>query len=322
MNKKIKLFAFAFLSFLLFTSIGADDLAESSKNQISILDEKILEYNKQFLKDNKEFVLKEQTITKKEPLGDDSRWIVYTLELQVVEKKTNRQGVIPYFLFSNGQYITTLMTNLDTNKRYGEISQTKQSKEAKQPKEELSEEDKERAKFEKEFVLEPRYFTKWRFIAGKHPAKTKVAIFSNPLCTHCVKVLPILIDEISKRDDIALYYFNVPMDDIFPTSTTVIQAIEASKKFGVKDSELKIYKANLENFYDTQKTTNKKVALDAVNEVLGTKITFADLQDMNVTKRVANDSLVKDRVQVLSTPTILINGSHLNAKEKLIDLLK
>jgi thiol:disulfide interchange protein DsbC len=314
MKKILAPLTYTLASIFLTSSLVAKDL-KNSVASIS-LDNKILDYNKKILSFNPEFELKNQTILKKEQIGNDKNWFAYTLDLFIVQKETNKEIRTPYFLFSNGEYITTTMINLNTNERYGDdiLKSMKQ-------KEQL-EREKVRTDFENKFTLNQNYYTKDRLIAGNPNGKIKIAVFSDPLCVYCIKNVPAIINEIAKRDDMALYYFNFPLDSIHPTSQTVIRAIEASKKLGIKDGEAKVYKANMENFYDVYRTNDKQIALDSVNKILETKLTLADLDSIEINERIKSDIEIANEAKIEGTPSILFNGSFVNSREKLFEALK
>lgn len=330
MNKILKITSCGLLSILSIASLHGKEVVVQAK-EISILntqktaniDNKVLDYSeKKIAEINPYFKLKKQIITKKEKLGNDPKWIIYNIDLEIIDQKTNKEIKTPYLLFSNGEYITTTMTNLNTQEKLNAQEKRDNNVQNIKQKPEPLLKDKERIKFENNFLLESRFYTKKRFIAGNNNAKTKIAIFSNPLCESCVKTTPIIIEEISKRDDVGLYYFNVPLESLYPTSKIVIQAIEAAKKIGIENAELKIYKANLSNFYNIYKTKDSKIALNAINEVLGTNLTLTDLNEQDVVKRLYNDMAIVTTAKIIGTPTILINGSYVDANEKLLEILK
>lgn len=315
MLKSIKFTTITLSLIILSLSLNAKD-ANIVTNSTIDLDKKILDYNKKMMDFNPNFKLLNQKIIKKEKLGADKNWFAYTLDLEITEIASKKEIKTPYFLFSNGEYFTTTMINLNTNERYGDaFIKSLQDKQQ-------STQQQIRSDFENKFVLNKDYYTKERFIAGNPDAKIQVAIFSDPLCVYCIKTVPMIIEEVAKRNDIALYYFNFPLDSIHPTSQTIIKAIEASKKLGIKDPELKIYKANLENFYDVYKTKDAQTALYTVNKILDTKLTLTDLDAKDIKNRIDADIKIGVESDIQGTPSILFNGSYVNAREKLLDIIK
>ncbi len=277
----------------------------------------VLDYNKKTIEKNKSYQLVSQDVKKEEPLGEKSDWVAYTLDLEVLDKTSNKTIKTPYFLFSNGQFITTSMVDMKTGILYGaEIIRKAQE-------EKMQSQNKERADFENSFILDSKHYTDDRLIAGNKNAKTKVVVFSDPLCVYCIKMAPQIIEDIKARDDIALYYFNFPLDSIHPTSRVVMQAIELAKKQGVKDAEYLVYKANLEKFYDVYRTTDSKIALDAVNKILSTKIKIDELEkDADINARLQEDIMIALGAKIQGTPAVLFNGSYIQSREKLTQFLK
>ena len=196
---------------------------------------------------------------------------------------------------------------MNTGARYGEDEQRVKAA-------------KKRAEFEKSFRLPNDYYAKNHLIAGNHNAKAKVVVFSDPLCVFCIKNVPSIIESIKGRDDIALYYYDFPLD-MHPTAKTVIKAIVKAKKDGIKDVELKVYKANYEKFYNVYNTKEPQKALDVFNKIFSTKYTLEQIDTPEATEHIESDIFRGMEANVQGTPTVAFNGSFKDSRKNLKNFL-
>jgi len=294
MNKLIKLSLIATFSTSLFA--------------MSAIDTKVIKYQKNAINQNPAYKLHTLKLIKKEALDSKNMWNAYKLELDITQKSNNKRFKAPMIVFSNGKYITNEMVDMNTGARYGED-------EAKVIA------AQKREKFEKSFKLPNTYYKKDHLIAGNHNAKTKVVIFSDPLCVFCIRNAPKIIKQIKGRTDIALYYYDFPLD-MHPTSKTVIKAMHKAKQDGIKDVALKIYEANYEKFYNVYKTSDSKQAIDAFNTIFNTKYTLKDIDTKEANKFLQEDIKAGLDANVQGTPTVSFNGSFHNSRVKLSEFLQ
>ena len=270
---------------------------------MSLVDKKIIDYQKNMIKQNPAYTLHSLKLDKKEPLDKKGTWNAYKLKLDITQIANKKRFTAPVIVFSNGKYISSELINMDTGLRYGENEQ--RVKAAKQ-----------RAEFEKTFVLPDSYYKKDHLIAGNHDAKTKVVVFSDPLCVYCIKSAPDIIKSIKDRKDIALYYYDFPLD-MHPTAKTVIKAMIKAKQDGVKNVVLEVYEANYENFYNVYREKDPKAAIDAFNEIFDTKYTVKSVDTPKINKHLQEDIVSGINANVQGTPSIIFNGSYLNSRSKL-----
>ena len=294
MSKLIKLSLIATLSTSLFA--------------MSAIDTKVINYQKNAINQNPAYKLHNLKLIKKEALDDKNMWNAYKLELDITQKSNKKRFKAPMIIFSNGKYITSEMINMDTKARYGED-------EAKIIA------AQKREKFEKSFKLPDTYYKKDHLIAGNHNAKTKVVIFSDPLCVFCIRNAPKIIKAIKKRDDLALYYYDFPLD-MHPTAKTVIKAMHKAKQDGIKDVALKVYEANFEKFYNVYQIKDSKKAIEAFNKIFNTKYTLSDIDTKEANKILQEDIKAGLAANVQGTPTVSFNGSFYNSRVKLNEFLE
>jgi hypothetical protein len=274
---------------------------------MSSIDKKIVDYETNMIKQNPAYILHSVKLKSKEPLDAKAIWNAYKFKLDITQKSNNKRFDAPIIVFSNGKYITNEIIDLDTGLRYGE-------------KEQREEAAQKRASFEKTFVLPDSYYKKDHLIAGTHNAKNKVVLFSDPLCVFCIQSVPDIVNSIKGRKDIALYYYDFPLD-MHPTAKIVIKAMIKAKKDGIKDVELQVYEANYENFYNVYRQRDPKAAIDAFNEIFDTKYTVQSVNTTKANQHLENDILSGLEANVQGTPSIVFNGSYLNSRAKLKALL-
>jgi thiol:disulfide interchange protein DsbC len=279
----------------------------TSLYSMSTTDKNIIEYQTQVIKHNPAYDLHSLKLEKKEPLDTNGAWNAYKLQLDITQKSDNKRFKAPMIVFSNGKYITNDLIDMTTGQRYGEAEQRAIA------------EDKRKA-FEKSFTLPNSYYKKDRLIAGNHNAKNKVVVFSDPLCVYCIQSVPTIIKGIKNRKDVALYYYDFPLD-MHPTAKTVIQAMIKAKEDGIKDVELQVYEANYENFYNVYREKDPKAAIDAFNEIFDTEYTVQSVNTKSINKHMQEDIISGIEANVQGTPSVNFNGSFLNSREKLNSFL-
>ena len=270
---------------------------------ISSLDKKVLDYQENAIKQNNAYILHTLKLEKKEPLDDKNLWNAYKLQLDLTQKDNNKRFQTPMIVFSNGKYISNEMIDMSTGQRYGEAEQQSKSRQ-------------KRKEFETSFTLPDNYYKQDHLIAGNHDAKNKVVLFSDPLCVYCIKSVPAIINKIKSRKDIALYYYDFPLN-MHPTAQTVVLAMMQAKKDGVKNVELEVYEANYENFYNVYREKNPNKAIEAFNEIFDTTYKLQDVNTNANKKQLEHDIKMALGANVQATPSVLFNGSYLNSRKKL-----
>lgn len=142
-----------------------------------------------------------------------------------------------------------------------------------------------------------------RLLAGSKNAKTKMLVFSDPLCPACHHLLPDLIDYATKNSkDVALYYY---YKQVIPASSVVEKATIASQKQGKKGVIEKLYKTPLK-----PASQDELAVLDAFNKLIGTKFTMKDINTKPVLDELNIDAKAASEMLILSTPTLFINGKY------------
>ena len=204
-------------------------------------DNAVVEFEKKRVSQNPNVQIKNVKInTKKElPLAGWSGYIL-DVEANVQGKVINAKDIV----FSDGKYITLDLFDSANGKSLKDLVTPN---------------------------LSDKYHDDAKLIAGNKNAKDKLVIFSDPLCPFCKDYVPDVIKYVKKNsDDIALYYYNFPLQ-IHPAATPLSKLIEIAKHKGIKDAELKAYETNWEPYFD-EKTTDEKKILEAFNKEFKTSI--------------------------------------------------
>ncbi len=209
-----------------------------------------------------------------------NNWFVYSFDVRFKNKSTNETNNARDVLFSDGKVITAELFDIKTSKNL---------KDKLHP------------------PLSKKYYDDKRRIIGSKNAKTKIVVFSDPLCPYCKGFNPDLIRYVKKHKNIAVYYFHFPLTQVHKASYFISQIIARANKDGIKDVEYKIYTANF-NKYFLPDESNKEKILKAVNKVLGTKYTLKQVDTKKTRAMVDEDVKMGNQVDVGGTPTVFING--------------
>ncbi|RXJ65516.1 disulfide bond formation protein DsbA [Halarcobacter ebronensis] len=168
--------------------------------------------------------------------------------------------------------------------------------------------------------LSSKYYDSSKLIAGSSSAKNRLVVFSDPLCPFCMDYVPDIAKYANEhKDSIALYYYHFPLLRIHPASNALTKLMVIGKKKGIKDIELKVYKADWDIYFEPKETNQKKI-LDAFNKVFETKITLEELDSKEISAEVAQDISMGEEALVQGTPTIFVNGEYDKSKLKYQEL--
>ena len=249
-------------------------------------DDVVVEFEKKRVAQNPNVKVNSITVNTKKELPV-SGWNGYILDVNanVQGKDINAKDII----FSDGKYISLDLIDAQTGKSL------------------------------KDFVtpnLTAKYYDKSKLIAGNHNAKDKIVIFSDPLCPFCMDYVPDVINYVNKnKDKIALYYYHFPLISIHPAAVPLSKLIEVAKHKGVKDVELKVYKANWEQYFDAKSVDEKKI-LEAFNKEFKTDIKLEEITANEINENLKKDISMGEDVMVQGTPTVFVNGEKDSSRQK------
>ena len=233
-------------------------------------------------------ILKEVKTRASVPVPGHTKWRMYLVDIKADVK--NKAGVsriikITENVFSDGKLIAPNLIEISTDQNMKDISAPK---------------------------MKRKFYRKANRIYVAKNAKHKLVLFSDPLCPHCMKSLPPLIDKIkSQPHKYALYLYHLPLD-MHPAGKTITKCMIAAELKGYKDIAYKTYKADNNKPYGKGQfkisETNEKKILTTFNKVIGTKLTMREINDAKVLKRLHQDMVVVSEMYVTGTPTLFVNG--------------
>lgn len=226
-------------------------------------------------------------ISGKKTLPGTGGWQAYFVSIEADVKQGNDKRHInqngTYFI--SGDMVATELVNLKTGERYNDTVTPE---------------------------FNAAFYTKANLVSGDANAKTKIAIFSDPLCPFCRKYVPDAIAYMSKYPKtFAVYYYHLPLASLHPAATTLTKAAIVAEQNGVSDAAMQMYKVEI----NANETDEQKI-LDAYNKVAGTKISVADIRRPSVVKQFDFDQRVARSLSVNGTPTVFMNGQKDPSKTK------
>ena len=259
------------------------------------IDDNILKYEKRKISSilkRQKIDLNDISIVLKKDLQQDN-WYGYVFNLTFTVK--GKQLTQKDTLFTNGDLITPELINAKTKRSFKDLLYPK---------------------------LTQKYFDKQHLIAGNADAKHTLVLFSDPLCPICLDEVPTIIKNVMDNpENIALYYFHLPLD-MHPTARTLSKASMIAKKMGLKDIDYKVYTTNFGNFYDAYNVKDDQKALDHFNTVFKTNITMAQINDPALNAKLKHDMDLSEEAFVGGTPTLFLDGEIDKSRMKYEKYLK
>lgn len=249
-------------------------------------DDVVVEFEKKRVAQNPNVKVNSVTVNTKKELPV-SGWNGYILDVNanVQGKEINAKDII----FSDGKYIALDLIDAKTGKSL------------------------------KDFVtpsLTAKYYDKSKLIAGNHNAKDKIVIFSDPLCPFCMDYVPDVINYVNKnKDKVALYYYHFPLVSIHPAAVPLSKLIDVANHKGIKDVELKVYKTNWDQYFDSKSIDEKKI-LEAFNKEFKTDIKLEEITADKINENLKKDISMGEDVMVQGTPTVFVNGEKDSSRQK------
>ncbi|APW66567.1 MULTISPECIES: DsbA family protein [Arcobacteraceae] len=258
----------------------------------NVSDDNVIKFEKKRISQNPNLEVKNITINTKKELPVKG-WFGYVLDVEakIDDKIINAKDII----FSDGRYISLDLLDSTNGKSLKDLVSPS---------------------------LSSKYYDKSKLIAGNHNAKDKIVIFSDPLCPFCMDYVPDVIKHVNKnKDSIALYYYHFPLLRIHPAAGPLSKLMDLAKQKGIKDIELKVYKANWDDYFDSKEKDEKKI-INGFNKEFNTSFTQDDLSSIELLELIENDMKMGEDVMVQGTPTIFVNGEKDTMKTKFEQLGK
>ncbi|NWF67246.1 MAG: disulfide bond formation protein DsbA, partial [Campylobacterales bacterium] len=164
-------------------------------------DSDVLNFFKNQISKNPQLELVSSNVIKKFDVAEPKGWqaVVVEIEFKVKDQNGSRKG--NELIFVNGDYMSSNLINLKTGADL---------------------------KYSATPPLDAKYYDKSRLVYGNEKAKTKIVIFSDPLCPFCMDYVPDAIEAVKKEPQkFALYFYHLPLEAIHPAATSLIKMVLA-----------------------------------------------------------------------------------------------
>lgn len=266
--------------------LGASLIGISSLLATETIDSYVLNFEKNRFSKNKRVELQKIDINLKKQMPQKG-WYGYIIDIDV--KMAGKDVKAKDVVFSNGELIAPELFDIKSGMAL---------KDSMTPK------------------LTTEYYDKDKLIAGNHKAKDKLVIFSDPLCPFCMDYVPDVINYVKRYENkIALYYYHFPLLRIHPASAPLSALMVKAKKDGIKDIELKVYKADWDEYFKSDEK-NPNTVITAFNKEFKTSYTLNDIKIKEIGDELSTDMKMGDELMVQGTPTIFVNGEVDKSKLK------
>ena len=249
----------------------ASTIAMASTNY----DKVIISYLEKGYVENKDII----KVISKKSLHDKKSWFAYIMSVSG-EKKDKKSSDFSYrsLYFTDGTLVTPDLRNAITDERY---------KETMSPQ------------------FDKSYYDDSFYLFGNKNAKHKVAIFSDPLCSYCVKYVPKILKILKQKpDEYCVYYYHFPLLGMHPASETLIKA-------SIVLESLANQKYDINKFYSVRvparEKDNQKI-LNTFNKIMGSNVSLKDLENKEVLKHYKRSLEISKILMVNGTPSLFYDG--------------
>jgi len=153
---------------------------------------------------------------------------------------------------------------------------------------------------------------------GNPNAPHKLVLFSDPLCPFCRMYVPELLEAVKKNpDQMALYYYHLPLLTIHPASETLVRIMEVAQKEGKHEIIDKMYAIKI----DPHLQDEKKI-LQIVSEKIGYTLSPEQIHQPWIDEKLKKDRIMSRRLLVTGTPTIFVDGKKDITRDKYKQFMK
>ncbi len=257
----------------LFTSALIATVALSANTEVN--NKVLLNYIERNVVKNPQVEVKGIKILEKRELKDLPGWDIYLTSMHLVYHKKNIDA--PEMIFVKDGLATSHLVNIKTGRDYrNEIKPT----------------------------VPASMYNDAHLLFGNKDAKHKILVFSDPECPFCRDVVPGIMKAAKENpQQIALYYYHLPLLRIHPVSGTLTRIMHVAQSEGKKDVVQKMYTLKI----NPRETDTKKI-IAAVKKQTGYDITEDKIKSDEVTKALEADAKAAGRMMVTGTPTVYVDG--------------
>lgn len=266
--------------------ITASSLLVASLFAADTIDDNVLKFEKQRFSKNQRIQIKDVKVNLKKEMPQKG-WYGYIIDLDA--KMAGNDIKAKDIVFSNGDLIAPELFDIKTGMSLKDLMKP---------------------------TLTKNYYDEKHLIAGNPNAKDKIVVFSDPLCPFCMDYIPDVISHVKRnKDSIALYYYHFPLLKLHPAAAALSKLMTVGKEKGIKDIELKVYRADWEKYFDSKEGNTQKI-VDAFNKEFMTSIEVSEINNKKSQDELYKDINMGEEMMVQGTPTIFINGEQDKSKLK------
>ena len=161
-------------------------------------------------------------------------------------------------------------------------------------------------------------YDKSNLIYGNENTAHKLILFSDPLCPFCRMYVPEVLKAVKNNpDQMALYYYHLPLKSIHPASETLVRVMEVAQKEGRVGIIDEMYKIKLD-----AKLTDEKKILEIVAKQIGYKLSLKQIHEPWIDEKLKRDKLIARKLLVRGTPTIFVDGKKDVTRDKYKQFIK
>ncbi len=117
--------------------------------------------------------------------------------------------------------------------------------------------------------------------------------------------------------DLALYYYHMPLKRIHPVSDVLVRVMEVLQKDGRADDAMKMY-----NLKINIREKNPKVILAAIKKQFNIDIKEEDINKPEIKQAIKNDIYKANRAMITGTPTVYLDGKFDTKVDSYKELIK
>ena len=247
----------------------------------------VINYVKKKLSRNPQVKINSAEVEEKLPIPGVKGWSAYVVgvDINLTRGKETRRIRFEDILFVSKDLITSELVDRKTGRDVRSMIQPKMPKDI---------------------------YSQDHLLYGKPNAKHKIIVFSDPLCPFCRMSVPDILKAAKEHpDDIALYYYHLPLTTIHPASETLVRVMEVAQKEGKPEIVEKMYQINI----DANLKDEKKI-LDIVAKETGYRVTSEQIHQPWIDKKLGRDRITSRKLLVTGTPTIFADGKKDITREK------
>jgi len=247
----------------------------------------VVNYVKRKLSRNPQVKINSAKVEDKLPIPGVKGWSAYVIavDINLTRGKETRRVKFEDILFVSKHLITSELVDRKTGRDVRSMIQPKMPKDI---------------------------YSRDHLLYGNPDAKHKIVLFSDPLCPFCRMSVPDLMKAAKEHpDDIALYYYHLPLTTIHPASETLVRVMEVAQKEGKMDIVEKMYQITI----DPNLKDEKKI-LEIVEKETRYRLTPEQIHQPWIDKKLGRDRLMSRKLLVSGTPTVFADGKKDITREK------